>query len=92
MGLHEEGSSYFTVTIPSIEVESNITYYIEASDGKNSNKTEEYKIIVSEPDLDYNKIPHLLVTEVYQTQRMLAVEMDMNLSKSITIPINPSFR
>ena len=64
MGPHEEGSSKFTVTIPSIEVESNITYYIEASDGKNSSRTEEHKIMVSEPNLDYNKMPHLLVTEV----------------------------
>ena len=64
MGVIEEGSSQFTVTIPSIEVESNITYYIEASDGKNSSRTEENKITVAQPNLDYNKLPHLLVTEV----------------------------
>ncbi len=60
----QEGLSLFSVTVPSIEVDSDITYYIEASDGKNSSRTEEYKITVSEPDLDYNKMPHLLVTEV----------------------------
>ena len=59
-----EGSSQFTVTIPSIEVDSDLAYYIVASDGKNSSRTEEYKITVSEPNLDYNKMPHLLVTEV----------------------------
>lgn len=60
----QDGSSQFSVTIPSIEVESDITYYIEASDGINSKRTEEYKIAVSQPNLDYNKMPHLLVTEV----------------------------
>ena len=59
-----EDPAHFTVSIPSIEVESNIVYYIEASDGKNTSRTEEYKITVAQPNLDFNRMPSLLVTEV----------------------------
>ena len=70
MNSSAESPARFTVSIPSIEVESNLIYYIEASDGKNSSRTEEYKITVAQPNLDFNKLPALLVTEWYQIHRM----------------------
>lgn len=59
-----ENPAHFTVAIPSMDVESNLTYYIEASDGKNSSRTEEHQITVAQHNLDFNKIPALLVTEI----------------------------
>ncbi|MCQ6274753.1 lamin tail domain-containing protein [Bacillus sp. V3B] len=64
MTVMPENPAHFTVTIPGIEVESDLTYYIEASDGKNTSRTDEHEITVSQPNLDFNKMPHLLVTEV----------------------------
>ena len=64
MNASAENPAKFTVSIPSIEVESNLIYYIEASDGKNSSRTVENKITVAQPNLDFNKLPSLLVTEV----------------------------
>ena len=64
MNASAENPAKFTVSIPSIEVESNLIYYIEASDGKNTSRTEENKITVAQPNLDFNKLPSLLVTEV----------------------------
>ena len=64
MNASAENPAKFTVSIPSIEVESNLIYYIEASDGKNASRTVENKITVAQPNLDFNKLPALLVTEV----------------------------
>ena len=64
MNSSAENPARFTVSIPSIEVESNLIYYIEASDGKNTSRTVENKITVAQPNLDFNKLPALLVTEV----------------------------
>jgi hypothetical protein len=54
----------YSVEIPSQNVDSNITYYIEASDGSNNVKTEENVIQVKKPTIEYSKLPHFLVTEV----------------------------
>ena len=64
MNASAENPAKFTVSIPSIEVEANLIYYIEASDGKNTSRTVENKITVARPNLDFNKLPNLLVTEV----------------------------
>lgn len=54
----------YTAEIPSPDAETTIIYYIEASDGTNTVKTSEYNIAVSKPDVDFNKVPQFLVTEV----------------------------
>lgn len=59
----EDAGSY-SAEIPGLAADSDITYYIEASDGVNTTKTEEYVINVNKPDVDYNKVPQFLVTEV----------------------------
>ncbi|PMC37586.1 metallophosphoesterase [Bacillus sp. UMB0899] len=57
-------SASFTAEIIGTNVDANITYYIEASDGINTVKTEEYEIKVKKEDVDYTKIPAFLVTEI----------------------------
>jgi hypothetical protein len=57
-------SSSYTAEIIGTNVDENITYYIEASDGTNTVKTEEYEITVKKEDVDYTKIPAFLVTEI----------------------------
>ncbi|MDR7080551.1 LPXTG-motif cell wall-anchored protein [Neobacillus niacini] len=64
MSANAADAGSYTADIPSSYVESDITYYIEATDGVNSEKTEEYSINVNQPDVDFNKIPQFLVTEV----------------------------
>ncbi|MGM7721871.1 lamin tail domain-containing protein [Metabacillus sp. Hm71] len=63
MNASEDGGSY-SADIPGVSVDAQITYYIEASDGANSSKTEEYVITVKKDEVDYSKIPTFLVTEV----------------------------
>ncbi len=48
MNSSAENPAKFTVSIPSIEVESNLIYYIETSDGKNTSRTVENKITVAQ--------------------------------------------
>ncbi|WP_186577091.1 lamin tail domain-containing protein [Aquibacillus kalidii] len=50
--------------IPGVQVKEDIIYFIEASDGINTTKTEEKTITVIEEDVDYSKLPSLLLTEV----------------------------
>ncbi|WP_368658136.1 lamin tail domain-containing protein [Metabacillus halosaccharovorans] len=57
-------SASYTAEIIGTNVDTNITYYIEASDGINTVKTEEYEIKVNKEDVDYTKIPAFLVTEI----------------------------
>jgi Calcineurin-like phosphoesterase/Lamin Tail Domain len=54
----------YAAEIPGSAVDSDITYYIEATDGTNSAKTPEQVITVKQPDVDYNKVPQFLVTEI----------------------------
>ncbi|MBP3039570.1 lamin tail domain-containing protein [Bacillaceae bacterium Marseille-Q3522] len=54
----------YSVTIPNIDVDENLTYYIEVSDGTNVAKTNENTITVDVPTIDYNTLPQFLVTEV----------------------------
>jgi len=54
----------YTAEIMGTNVDANITYYIEASDGTNTVKTEEYVITVNKEEVDYTKIPAFLVTEI----------------------------
>ncbi|MBU7594341.1 LPXTG cell wall anchor domain-containing protein [Metabacillus halosaccharovorans] len=57
-------SASYTAEIIGANVDANITYYIEASDGINTVKTEEYEIKINKEDVDYTKIPAFLVTEI----------------------------
>ncbi|WP_338788062.1 lamin tail domain-containing protein [Metabacillus sp. FJAT-53654] len=63
MNASADPASYIA-EIPGINVDSNITYYIEAADGTNTVKTEEYVIAVKKDEVDYSKMPKFLVTEV----------------------------
>ncbi|WP_413303471.1 lamin tail domain-containing protein [Bacillus sp. 1P10SD] len=64
MNAKEDNPSKYSVEIPGANVESDLTYYIEASDGTNSSKTDEVIIKVKKSTVDFNKIPAFLVTEV----------------------------
>ncbi len=63
MSVSTDTGSYSAV-IPGTKVDESITYYIEASDGTNSAKTDEYVVEVKKEEVDYTKIPKFLVTEV----------------------------
>ncbi|MDQ0232157.1 lamin tail domain-containing protein [Metabacillus malikii] len=63
MTLNAETSTYSAV-IPGNIIDESITYYVEASDGTNTAKTETYAIDVKKSEVDYTKIPKFLVTEV----------------------------
>ncbi|MEH7381266.1 lamin tail domain-containing protein [Bacillus sp. JJ1533] len=54
----------YIAEIPSFHVYDGITYYLEASDGVNTEKTDEFTIQVVQPEVDFTQIPHLLVTEI----------------------------
>ncbi len=54
----------YTAEIPSKSVQSNVVYYIEATDGSNQNRTEEYTIAVEQAEVDFDNIPAFLVTEI----------------------------
>lgn len=64
MSMTAEKPGHYTAKIPRRAVEANIIYYIEASDGKNYNKTDEFKIQVAKPKVNFNKLPLLLITEL----------------------------
>ncbi|WP_141433214.1 lamin tail domain-containing protein [Bacillus sp. 03113] len=64
MNASADGSTNYSAEIPSTSVESNLIYYIEATDGTNSAKTEEHVLTVKKSEVDYSKIPSFLVTEV----------------------------
>ncbi|WP_284035553.1 lamin tail domain-containing protein [Neobacillus sp. 114] len=64
MNASKDDSTKYSAEIPGVNIESNLTYYIEASDGTNSSKTEENLITVKKPNVDFQKIPDFLVTEV----------------------------
>ncbi|WP_449537535.1 lamin tail domain-containing protein [Ferdinandcohnia sp. Marseille-Q9671] len=58
-----DGTTYST-EIPAADVEKNVTYYIQATDGTNPVATEKYIVQVEQPDVDFSQIPKFLVTEV----------------------------
>ncbi|WP_066304384.1 lamin tail domain-containing protein [Bacillus sp. FJAT-29814] len=60
----QQDAGLYTAEIPTAAVESDLVYYIVASDGVNLTKTEEYTIKIQQPDLDFNKVPPFLVTEI----------------------------
>lgn len=64
MNKEEIEAGKYTVTIPGSDVDSDMTYYIEATDGYNTSTTEEFTITVKQNDIDYSKIPKFLVTEI----------------------------
>lgn len=64
MTMTAEKPGHYTAKIPRKVVESHLIYYIEASDGKNYNKTDEIKIHVAKPKVDFNQLPELLITEL----------------------------
>src|SRR5699024_8425930 len=59
-----DSPSIFTAVIPGEFVASDLTYYIEASDGFNSSTTEPVTISTKTLDIDTQQLPKLLVTEV----------------------------
>jgi len=54
----------YKAVIPAEDVDSNIMYYIEASDGANSAETDKYTIAIKKASTDYSKVPNLFVTEL----------------------------
>ncbi|SFL80605.1 Calcineurin-like phosphoesterase [Gracilibacillus orientalis] len=64
MTTHSDNPGKYTAEIPGIYVESDLTYYIEATDGVNTETTEEFTISVSQNDVDIQALPSLLVTEI----------------------------
>ncbi|KEZ47326.1 lamin tail domain-containing protein [Metabacillus indicus] len=54
----------YKAAIAGAEVHSDLIYYIEASDGINTAATEEFTIDVNLPEVDTEKLPSFLVTEV----------------------------
>ncbi|WP_182103730.1 lamin tail domain-containing protein [Niallia taxi] len=54
----------FKAIIPAEDVDSNLTYYIEASDGVNKAETDKYTVAIKKADVDYAKVPKLFVTEL----------------------------
>ncbi|MBM4760990.1 metallophosphoesterase [Bacillus sp. B15-48] len=56
--------SIYAVEIPAAALSVDIRYYLEASDGVNVAKTDEYTIQVKQPEVDYSKVPYLLITEI----------------------------
>ncbi|OLS35885.1 lamin tail domain-containing protein [Bacillus sp. MRMR6] len=59
-----EDANLFTAEIPAASVSDDVTYYIEATDGANVETSTENTILVKEQNIDYNKVPYLLVTEL----------------------------
>ncbi|WP_226669275.1 lamin tail domain-containing protein [Metabacillus litoralis] len=57
-------SAKYSATIPGLDVEENMIYYIEAGDGTNTSTTDEFVITVTKDEVDYEKIPQFLVTEI----------------------------
>ncbi|AST93764.1 hypothetical protein BC6307_22065 [Sutcliffiella cohnii] len=60
----EDNSQIYRADIPGLDVQGDVIYYIEATDGFNIAKTEEYTISVQVSEVDYNSLPHFLVTEI----------------------------
>ncbi len=59
-----EDPTIYSAEIPSKSVQTDVVYYIEATDGWNEARTEEYTISVEKADIDFETIPPFLVTEV----------------------------
>lgn len=59
-----EDPTVYTAEIPASVMTTDVNYFIEASDGVNVDKTRENTIKVKEQEVDFNKVPQLLVTEV----------------------------
>ncbi|MDX8289405.1 lamin tail domain-containing protein [Metabacillus indicus] len=64
MSADETKPEQFKAIIPGSDVLSDLVYYIEASDGTNTAATKEFKIKVNIRDVDTEKLPPFLVTEV----------------------------
>ncbi|MGD7024358.1 lamin tail domain-containing protein [Rossellomorea vietnamensis] len=59
-----EDLNRYSAEIPGTDVSSNITYYIEASDGTSTIVTDQYEVTVDKKNVDYSKVPQFLVTEI----------------------------
>ncbi|WP_078381799.1 lamin tail domain-containing protein [Sutcliffiella halmapala] len=64
MSQRSNGSSSYVAEIPGVKVDATLVYYLEASDGHNVTKTNEYTIEVEQTEVDYQALPPFLVTEV----------------------------
>lgn len=64
MSANSEQPSTYAAEIPGAEVQSDITYYIEATDGTNTYKTEEYLVEINQEKVDYDSLPAFMVTEI----------------------------
>lgn len=54
----------YTVDVPGEYIHANISYFIEATDGLNTSKTDSFEVEVQKEEVDYDKVPELLVTEL----------------------------
>ncbi|MDL4842672.1 lamin tail domain-containing protein [Aquibacillus rhizosphaerae] len=64
MRVNPNNANNYSVEIPGAFIKSNITYYMEATDGENVSKSEDYIIEVIKDEVDPEQVPGLLVTEV----------------------------
>ncbi|WP_010676851.1 lamin tail domain-containing protein [Bacillus timonensis] len=61
--MSQNGQTY-KAEIPGFHVFDEISYYIEANDGTNTARTGENTILVVQKEIDFTKMPQLLVTEI----------------------------
>ena len=64
VSLLKDTQGKYSATIPAADIDGDIIYYLVASDGINESKTEEYTISVEKTDIDFTKVPKLLITEI----------------------------
>ena len=60
-----DGEPNYKVVISKMELWSEtLTYYIEATDGIQTSKTNTYTVSIAQPNYNSQEIPHLLITEI----------------------------
>ncbi|HEO8418114.1 TPA: lamin tail domain-containing protein [Yersinia enterocolitica] len=64
LALNKDTNGKYSTTIPAADIDGEITYYLVASDGINESQTEAFSLSVEKSDIDFTKVPKLLVTEV----------------------------
>ncbi|WP_400243725.1 lamin tail domain-containing protein [Niallia sp. JL1B1071] len=64
LALNKDANGKYSTTLPAADIDGEITYYLVASDGINESQTEAFTISVEQSNIDFTKVPKLLVTEV----------------------------
>ncbi|ELW9008240.1 hypothetical protein SIN57_001960, partial [Campylobacter upsaliensis] len=64
LALNKDANGKYSTTLPAADIDGEITYYLVASDGINETQTEAFSLSVEKSEIDFTKIPKLLVTEV----------------------------